>query len=238
MGKKFFVVFSIIILFIIAFVVMSLPIFNIKTVEIKGIDIIEEESIMSKIFYKDDVNIFSLSKRNLEKEIEMLPYAKDVVITKELPNKLIINVTERTNIGYILYGNDIYVYIDGEGVVLEVQNYTREQRPFFGGLNITEVAKGEKLYVEDESVFAVAVTLANTFKNFHFDNREIKIKLDDVDDIIFNIDNIKVLFGDIENIYDKMVWIDAILNHELDKNASGTLDLRFPNRNPVFSESR
>ncbi len=238
MSKKVGVFLVGLILLLLLLFIGSLPIFNIQTVEVNGIKIINEETIISKIFYKDNVNIFAINRRKLKNQLEKLPYVKEANIEKELPNKLIINITERKNIGYILYGDDIYVYIDGEGVVLEVQNYTREQRPFFMGLNVSEITKGEKLQVDNEKVFDVAVVLANTFENFNFDNRDIKINLDNINDIVFNINDIKVLFGDVTNIYKKMVWIDAILNNELDKNASGTLDLRFSDRNPVFSESR
>ncbi len=225
------------ILFIVL-LIMFLPIFNIKNVEILGLDNVSEETVMSKIFTKDNVNIHTISKFRLKKELEKIPYIKEVNIIKELPNKLIVDVTERKNIGYITYGEGIYVYIDSEGVVLEMQNYIDEQKPFFSGLNIKEVTKGQKLNVEDDENFNVAVSLANDFSKYDFSDRYVSIRLDDQNNIIFYIDDIKVLFGNTQNIHNKMVWVDAILNNEIDKNASGTLDLRFPDRYPVFSENR
>lgn len=235
MTLKTKILIGIFVLLLLSFIVMSLPIFNIEYVEINGIDNIKEESVMSKIFYKDDVNIFALNKKKLEKELKNIPYVKEVVVSKKLPNKLVIDIVERRTIGYITYGDEIYVYIDGDGIVLEMQNYTDEQKPFFSGLYINEVTKGKKLDVENERVFDIAVTLANAFDKFDFANREISIRLDDEDDIIFYIDNIKVLFGDVQNIHKKMAWLESILENALDKKDSGVLDLRFPDRNPVYS---
>ncbi|MFV0519032.1 MAG: cell division protein FtsQ/DivIB [Lachnospirales bacterium] len=235
--KKFKILFAILAILLLMLIIISLPIFNVETVVVNGITEIDEMDILSKIYYKDKVNIFAVDSRKFEKEIEKLPYVKSASISKKLPNQIIVDIDERECIGYMLYSNDIYVYIDGEGIVLDMQNFTKENKPFFEGLGIAEVVKGEKLSVEDKEVYNIAITLANAFESYDFGDKIVRIKLDNTVDLIFYIDDVKVLFGNLDNVYKKMNWIDTIINNQLDENVSGTLDLRYVDKYPIFEEN-
>ncbi len=218
-------------------IILTLPLFNVQRVTVNGLYALNEDEVISKIYYKDNVNIFAVDSGRFERELEKIPYVKTATISKKLPNEIIVDIVERDCIGYMLYGSDIYVYIDGEGIVLDMQNYTMDNKPFFEGLGIAEVVKGEKLSAFDEDVFDIAITLANAFDKYDFGDKIVRIKLDNTVDLIFYINNIKVLFGSVDDIYKKMNWIDTIVNKQLDENVSGVLDLRYVDKYPIFKEN-
>ncbi|MFV0441507.1 MAG: cell division protein FtsQ/DivIB [Lachnospirales bacterium] len=232
--EKTFVI--LVLLMILAIVVMALPVFNIKTVVINGRSKLTEDEVYLDIFDKDTVNIFTVNTREYEKRLVSYPYVKSADVYRNLPNELVIDITERKCIGYAMYGDGIYVHLDSEGVVLDLSNSIEEIHPVFTNLNIKEAVKGQELSTYDEKVFSKAVSLANAFKLYDFGDKVININLGDLNDIVITINNIKVLFGSTEEINTKMTWINAIVNEELTYETAGTLDLRYPERNPVFSE--
>ena len=92
-------------------VFLSSPFFEVAEVRTSGFSKPPDFDFKGK-------NIFSVSIKKAKEEILKNHYIKDAIITKEYPRAIIITVSERKPLAYIQYSEDVFLYIDDEGVAL------------------------------------------------------------------------------------------------------------------------
>ena len=74
---------------------LTSPIFNVKSIEVKGIDITDKSAVLSYLDFEGK-NIFLLKLKSRELQLkEKFPVVKYVKISKRLPNKIIAEIEER-----------------------------------------------------------------------------------------------------------------------------------------------
>ena len=119
-SKNLIIVFILLLLFIFgsAFIIFQTDIFYISEINVENNYALEDEYIIKNSKVTENNNIFLLNikdiKRNLRKEV----YIKDVNIKRIFPDKLLIDVLERT--GRIKYSdNQKNILLDFDGVVLK-----------------------------------------------------------------------------------------------------------------------
>lgn len=122
MKKKIKILFGVIFLIAIIGLFMS-PVLKVKTIAIKGLQLIEKEDILQHISIKDSY-YFLLNKDNLEKQIKELERVKDVQVTSDLLGKINIDITEAQAIAYASINNQIYE-INEVGQVIEIKDQER-----------------------------------------------------------------------------------------------------------------
>lgn len=137
--------------------IMSTPLFNIKSIKVKGNHYYSPKQVVTLSAAKTGVNIFwGAGDSKIRNRLKKDPYFADVSIKRRLPSTLVILVEERRQIAAVEYG-DKYVVIDPEGIVLR----TGEIDPkltLISGLKITKMKKGEQLEVKQSK------TLSKTLK--------------------------------------------------------------------------
>lgn len=212
--------------------VLSLPVFNIKDVEIDGNNIVSDDIIKKELGFYELQNIFSFSSPKAKKTLLKNPYIKSVKIKKEYPDKIDIEIIERKPRAYVELKNmDSYVLIDETGMVLEAASYAKEELPVIVGLN-TSFAIGQVLMAENTKSFEDVVLLSNLFDKYEL-TRRMRVEVSDEKNIHIYIGNVDVIFGGIDYADEKMSTVKAALP-KIPEGARGFLDVKDNNDKVIF----
>lgn len=131
-----------------------------------------------------------------------------------------ITVYEKSMAGCVLY-MDQYVYFDDEGTVLETSSEKLEDVPCIEGLTFSKIVIGEKLPVENTDMFQQILTMTQLIEKN--DLLIDGIRYTNSNEIILYKDDIKIELGSGENLEDKLMNLESILEKLAGK--SGTLDM-------------
>ncbi len=219
-GKKKRKSFLKFILFILTFGIIYLFVFNTNFFHIEKIQIVGNEKmsygeILNASTYTKGENIFKISKKQGEENLNKLPYIKEAKVKRKLPKSLIIQVEEREEVAIVPYIG-AFIYIDEEGNVLSIkEKKVQGELPQIFGIELVDVIPGENLFDdEDRQAYREFIKLSKQrdllklMKCINFsDNNNIDIEL---------IDGIKVAFGPLDNVKYKLSFLYQILK-DLDK---------------------
>lgn len=171
-GKKSIIMASILLAVLAsALLVLMLPAFHIKEIQVEGLSVIGKEELLSTSGIELGDHILSnlggeiipmLTFRygNIEKKLEYeYPYIQSIVIQIMFPSKIKITVTERMKIGY-LEVPDGFAVIDKEGYIVEMSgNSVPAGVPLMEGLPVRSAMLGEKLDLSDDQGFNSSLTI-------------------------------------------------------------------------------
>jgi cell division protein FtsQ len=97
---------------------ISHPYFAIREITVRGCKELTEQEILSLAAVKTRQNIFAISLRDVQKKIMVNPWIKDANVGRELPNRLIIDLRERTAVSLVKKDNSFYL-MDINGVTFK-----------------------------------------------------------------------------------------------------------------------
>lgn len=141
--------------------------FDVSEVELNGTERYTKEEIMSSLDISLGKNIFieffSYNKENINK----FPYLSDINLNIKLPNKIQLNVSERTS-KYLAYDKEKnkFFKIDGEGYILEegkIEEKTEDEMLVYGITFADEIIFGEKI---NEIDYSKILTYLNVKKEY------------------------------------------------------------------------
>ena len=136
-----------------------------------------------------------------------MPFVQGFSVTRSNRNTIVVSVKEIKAVGCIPY-LDSYIYFDRTGMFIEGEKTKDDKVPFFDGIQVKRVIKGEKLPIKD-TVLNTAVALSTIFaKN---DSIPDHIQFDDNYEISLLYGDITVNLGKDINLEDKMSRVIAIL---------------------------
>lgn len=221
---------------LIALLVMLLmlcPWFNITTKTVTGIDDVSKEEIISKAGLEGgEINLFAFNGIKAKKELMKIPYIKDVKITRKLPNTIIISVTQRQIRGYVPYLKN-YLYIDDDGVVLDVKDSYTKPCPVVVGLDFNTFSLGDPLVVKNTKSFNTIVELSKLMTKYNLLEDVIRVDVSDPEDIHLFINNVDVFFGDLTDSNRKIGYLNEIIK-TIPAEDKGFLHLENTNIAPRF----
>ena len=96
---------------------LNSPNFNIAKVEVTGSRLLTTQEVV-RVTGVDKINVFGLNEEEVAAKIKTLPYILQANVSKALPDKLTVNVTERQSILNWKIGGNSYL-VDPDGVVLD-----------------------------------------------------------------------------------------------------------------------
>ncbi|MFH0947383.1 MAG: FtsQ-type POTRA domain-containing protein [Elusimicrobiota bacterium] len=176
---------------------LTSPIFNVKSVEIKGNDITDKSAVLSYLDF-DGKNIFLLKLENTGVQLEEKFLAiKNIKINRHLPNKIIAEIGERIPLAEITVQNKrvgidenlkLFVLPENYRVLAKISdNLTLENKT--ACLKFLKDVSGLPVYKEIKGITAVSP-----------------------DDIIFFIENdCKICIGAVQNIEQKISYLEKVL---------------------------
>jgi cell division protein FtsQ len=97
-------------------VALSTPIFKLEDVSFKGIKRVSQAQLLQKGGLENGVNLLALNLMEVKKNMESTPWVKSVYLHRELPNKLLVVVSEQQPIFLVLVQQDLY-YLNEEGIL-------------------------------------------------------------------------------------------------------------------------
>ncbi len=224
MNKTFIKIFIVLVIFVIIWAVFfKSPYFAITSIQINGIDNLSEEQVKSMLTTNEGNNIFSFSTSKCEKNILDSHYVESVDVSRDLPHTIVINLNEYKLRGYVPYMGS-YLYINEDGLILDIQKDVAKQLPVIEGLNFDSFTAGEILQVDNPSAFSTMVELSRLFEKYELLTNIVRVDVTKVNEIHLYINKVDVEFGDMDNANRKILMLTEVLK-QLDTNYAGILNL-------------
>lgn len=212
---------------------MLCPWFNISDKTVSGLESLSESKIFEEAGLSEGkLNLFAFNRIKAKMTLKKNPYIEDVKITKKLPGSISIDVKERKIRGYVPYLKN-YLYIDDDGLVLDVQNSYTQPRPVVVGLDFETFSLGEALPVENSRAFDTIVELSKLMAKYQLIEDVVKVDVSNPDDIHLYINNVNVYFGDFTDSNKKICLLNEIIKH-IPQDDKGFLHLENSNEPPRF----
>lgn len=154
-----------------------------------------DNSVLAPILYTKD-------------SVEDVPFVEGYSVTRMNRSTICISVKEVKPVGCIPY-LDSYIYFDRNGIFVESARERDETVPYFGGIEVEHVIKGQELPIKGTTVLNTAVALATIFQK----NEMLPdyIQFDENDQVSLVYGDITVMLGPDEFLEDKMARVTAIL---------------------------
>ncbi len=212
-------------LFLLAVIItlFMMPFFSIKEIRVTGNEAVTSDQIKSYLTFAEEDNIFLFRKSKCRDIILDNHYIESVNINRILPSTVEITVTEYKLRGYVPYSGS-YLFIDGEGRVLDVQKTTTKALPVVEGLKFSNITVGEILQVDNPSAFDTMVHLSKLFEKYELLSDVIRVDLTDVNDIHLYTGNVDINFGSFDDANRKLLMLIEVLK-TFDTSVPGTINL-------------
>ena len=221
---------------ILAIILASSEIFNIKEISVSGIDKLTQNEIISFSNIKIDENIFKINFANTKSLIKENSYVEDVLIKRKFPNKIEISVKER-KVNYMLQLAESYIYIDGQGNILEISK-EKKQVPILLGIfsDLSNIEAGNRLVKEDLIKLNTVNKIIGTCKNYEMYSLLTKIDMTEESNFVLYFENeSKVAYiGDASDLNTKVLWIKTILEQNKEKSGKIFVNMDLNIKRPYF----
>ena len=209
------------------------PIFNIKNIEIQNNEKINAEEIKSLSELKTDENIFRYISSKIIENIKTNAYIEKVEIHRKLPDTVVIKVKERKH-SYSVDFLGKYAYINNQGYILEISEDSN-QKPIIQGITTKEedIIVGKRLCKEDLEKLEDVIKIMDISKEYSLDSKITSIDISNKNNysIYLQEEQKKVYLGDSNNLSNKILYVNAIIEQEKGKRgeifANGDLNNKF-----------
>lgn len=214
----------------------KLDMFRVKSIIISGNENLETEYLQNICNDFIDLNLYSISKRDVLKKYENIVRIDELRISRIFPNKLKIIISEKkAEFHFITKTGEIFP-IDKDRIVLDNVNfYEDEILPVIGTkIPDNDVAIGQKLNEPlIEEVFALKKKFDNVDPDFMRSISEFYLKRGNLIFVNANV-GYKVVFGaeEIEEKLKKLIFLEQ--NRTFERGS--IIDLRFKDQLVVRSE--
>ncbi len=140
------------------FVFLNSPIFDVEKFTVEGNNYYLDEEILTMGNCKTGENIFwGTDCSDIRARLEKDAYMSEVSVKRILPDTISITLSERQQIGAIVYGEK-YVVIAPDGTVLR-KTEVDPKVTVLSGLTISKLEMGEIIEVEEKVLFRQALEL-------------------------------------------------------------------------------
>lgn len=211
---------------------MISPWLNITTIEVRGLNLLEEPKVIKELKLDKTTNILAINSVVAKRRLKDNYYVQDVKIIKKFPNKIVVDIKERELVGYIPCVNN-FLYIDKDGLVVDSKPNFKEQLPIIYGLEFETFSIGKNLKPQNEEAFLVMLDIVNNIEQKENIKGITKIDISDLDDIHLYTEKLDIFLGDKEEINIKMNTLDAILK-KFTPQEKGFLYIDDINKVPIF----
>jgi cell division protein FtsQ len=99
-------------------VLISRPYFEIKEISVRGLKELTEKDVLASAEIKPAQNLLAINTDAVIRRVAANQWVKNVYIGRELPNKLVLEVQERSPLVLVKQASDYYL-MDGEGFVFK-----------------------------------------------------------------------------------------------------------------------
>lgn len=227
---------------IVIFFMLS-PIFNVKQINVEGVQKLTAEEIINLSEIKLEENIFKIKTSQVAERIESLSYVESVEITKELPKTVKLTIKERKP-KFIIELGDRYAYIDSKGYILEISEERLELPILYdystATENIVDFENTKKLSDEDCRRIEMAEKIVSAAENNNILSYITSVSIEDGANIKVNLDAEKKVayLGDCSNANIRVLYLKKMIEEEAGKEGEAYIngDLHTKKPKPYFRE--
>lgn len=142
---------------------LSSSIFDVKTIEVEGNSYYSDSQVINISGAVTGGNIiWGTESGTIKERLREDPYFTEVKVKRKLPDTLIIQVQERTQIAAVIYG-DKYIVIDPTGIVLR-KGDVDPKITLIKGLKISKMDVGEHIGVEKEQILETTLDMLSVMR--------------------------------------------------------------------------
>ena len=183
--------------------------YAVKNVYIEGNTYYTDEEIKNMVMSGPmGNNSLYLSSKYKNKSIENVPFIDSIEVSVIEKDTIKILVHEKSLAGYIEF-MDSFMYFDKDGYIVETSGVKILDVPWVVGLEFDYVELGEKIAVEDDSVFVRVMELRNLLKEYELRTDKIYFRTDL--DIILYFGDVRVMLGDGSYLQEKIMVLPELL---------------------------
>lgn len=190
--------------------------FNICEIQIIGNRQVTQEQILELSAIKLGDNIFLCNQIKTKKTLTSNPYVEDVKITRKLPDKMQIQITEKQK-AYIIELDTGFAYLDNQGYVLEIADIKLGMPVLQGYSTINEeILPGSRLCDEDLERLGDVLKIIKSSNEIQIQEKITTIDIENKNNYILTLQELKkvIYIGDKSNLANKMLYIKAMLERE------------------------
>jgi cell division protein FtsQ len=107
------------------YALLDAPWFRVQEVAIIGLNHLKEDEILNALMIPPDASLLNLKSAQLAKRLEALPWLESSSVQLALPNRIVVEVTEREPLA-VIHAGDFYL-IDSEGKVVSRSSADQKQ---------------------------------------------------------------------------------------------------------------
>ncbi|WP_102400896.1 cell division protein FtsQ/DivIB [Haloimpatiens massiliensis] len=212
---------------------LKLPYFSIKDIVVINNSNVTKDEIIKLSGIKKGNNIFSINVRSIKDDILRNPYILKVQIKRRLPNKILIDVNERSAAFYAQKDSNYYI-IDKESVVLEKRKNINTMKLIkLVGYEKNNLVIGQVLPYKDQRKAEAVKNITDLVINNTSKMTMSIVDVTNIYDIKVYYGNMCVKMGDYNNLEDKLNRAVAIIKKQNLQKRKGYVDVSFKG-NPVF----
>ena len=202
------VVFSIALIVAGGYYLLRSDLWLLKTVSITGNKHVSAEKITRLTGLDDDTNLMSVVKDKLEAAIEEDPWIAEAVVTRDLPSRIEIVVTERLPFARVRQRGKLYT-LDKRGFVLEVGDEPRlDDIPVINKIEVGRLIIGRR--TKSKLLKGSLKSLAGVAPEIR--KKVVWISVPSLDKLAFHTsDDIEIIYGSAEKSSRKNTVIERIL---------------------------
>ena len=203
--------------------ILFTPLFNLNYVVLEG----NEKIIYEDIILNGEIilgkNIFTLNLNKIGDKLSKIPYVNSLSITRKLPDKLVVSITECIPFGYV-NSPEGYAVVDKDGKVLEITGDLNLYKiPLLSEYSSDSAIPSEIISVNEEN-FEKTLEILRDLYNNNFIENIYSVSMSGSEIILKVSDRLIIEMGEYEQFNAKIVMVKEILSR-LPENDYGTLRL-------------
>ena len=223
---------------VLAVVLSMLIFFRVRTVSVVGNSYYTAEEIAAAAGTAQGDNLLTISRAKISGNIlAELPYIRTVKVTRQLPDTLVLTVTEYEVTYAVCTAEGEYYLVTADGKITEqVDERTAKEHVQISGFTVLNPEIGAKLQIAGETVVTEGQLAAMSTLLREIEASELTKSLASVEIpasyelAIWYGDQYYVKLGNAENLAYKLEYLKEVLA-KLENYQSGTIDLSFSEGN-------
>ncbi len=216
--------------FLALFALLGYALMRVQHINVSGNKSVSAENIVELSGIREGVHVFTVDKKEAEKQINADPYLLYKRIEYHFPNTLTIVVEEREEAAYFSFLNAC-VITDEKGVVLgHTDNGDAPELPLVTGISVTEFVLGAVIRTDDTAKQSAMTSLLREMKAQELTDKISAIDLSDVNSLSLLLKNgMRVDLGQAARLDEKFEWLyNILLDLESKGYTGGEIDLSSP----------
>ena len=214
------------------------PLFQVNGFDVEGNFSMTDEKVIALSGIEPGDNIFYAGLGSARRSLRENPFVEDVTIRRKLPDRIVVQLTERRSVGYIVT-TDGYVQVGEDGRLLAIQqSLSNYSLPVISGVELSELPaiggfiQNEKLKQALEVLQHCDQSLLNNIAELNvgqdyyilaYTNQKVEVRLGGLDNIEQRLQDLNQI---LTTVVGTQIAVDQILYIDMRYEGQPVIKLR------------